>query len=104
MTVRDLYRILALSPKSIEVQFYDEQHNEYDCLPNMEMEEYEVLYIKDWKAETREPNALEPYNFFNSSLCLSIVIAPPKAVIEARKTIDEIYNSMGIKDERFLIY
>ena len=76
MTVRDLYRVLTLSPKSIEVQFYDEQHNEYDFTPNLE--EYEVLYIKNWQAGIREPNALEQSKLFNSYLHLSIVIAPPK--------------------------
>ena len=81
MTVRDLYRVLTLSRKSIEVRFYDEQHNEYDFSPNIE--EYEVLYIKDWQAGTYEPNALEQYNPFNSYLRLSIVIASPKAMIES---------------------
>lgn len=76
MTVRDLYRVLTLSPKSIEVQFYDEQCNEYDSLYGIE--EYEVLYIKDWQVGTYEPTALEQYNPFNSYLRLSIVIAPPK--------------------------
>ena len=74
MTVRDLYRVLTLSQK---VQFYDEQCNEYDSLCGIE--EYEVLYIKDWQAGTYEPNALEQYNPFKSYLRLSIVIAPPKA-------------------------
>lgn len=75
MTVRDLYRVLTLSPKSIEVQFYDEQCNEYDSLYSIE--EYEVLYIKDWQAETYELNVLEQHYPFNSRLRLSIVIAPP---------------------------
>lgn len=99
MTVRDLYKVLTLSPKSIEVQFYDEQCNEYDSLYGIE--EYEVLYIKDWKTETHEPtesNALEQYNPFNSSLRLSIVIASPKAMIEATNTIKEIYDLILSKE------
>ena len=75
MTVRDLYRVLTISQKSIKVQFYDEQHNEYDFTSNLE--EYEILYIKNWKAGIREPNDLEQCKIFNSYLCLSIVIAPP---------------------------
>lgn len=85
MTVRDLYRVLTLSSKSIEAQFYDEQCNEYDSLYSIE--EYEVLYIKDWQAEIYELNVLEQHYPFNSCLHLSIVIAPPKAVIEAMNTI-----------------
>lgn len=75
MTVRDLYRVLTLSQKSIEVQFYDEQCNEYDSLCGIE--EYKVLYIKGWRAGIREPNDLEQNKLFNSYLRLSIVIAPP---------------------------
>ena len=101
MTVRDLYKVLTLSQKSIEVRFYDEQCNEYDSL--YDIEEYEVLYIKDWQAETHEPNPLEQYNPFNSYLRLSIVIASPKAMIEAMNTIKEIYDLISSKkdyDER----
>ena len=95
MTVRDLCEVLTLSPKSIEVQFYDEDCNEYDSL--FGIEEYEVLYIKDWQAGTHEPNALEQYNPFNNYLHLSVVIASPKAMIKATNTIKEIYNL--IKDK-----
>ena len=99
MTVRDLYRVLTLSPKSIEVQFYDEQCNEYDSLYGIE--EYEVLYIKDWQAGTHEltHELNEQYNPFNNFLRLSIVIAPPKAVIEHRNAIDEIYNLISSKKD-----
>lgn len=99
MTVRDLLRILALSPKSIEVQFHDEQCNEYDSLYGIE--EYEVLYIKDWKTEIHEPTepaALEQYNPFNNCLRLSVVIASPKAMIEATNTIKEIYDLILSKE------
>lgn len=97
MTVRDLYEILTLSPKSIEVQFYDEDCNEYDSL--FGIEEYEVLYIKDWQVgtyESTESVALEQYNPFKNYLRLSVVVASPKAMIT--NTIKEIYNL--IKDER----
>lgn len=78
MTVRDLFKILALSPKSIEIQFYNEQNNIYDSLHNKE--EYEVLYIKDWQIGTYtiKTNVLEQYTLYKSRLCLSVVIAPPK--------------------------
>ena len=88
MTVGDLLRILALSPKPIEVQLYDERYNRYDSLCGIE--EYEVLYIQDWQVGTHEPNALEQWNY--NCLRLSIAIASPKAMIEATNTIKEIYD------------
>ena len=94
MTVRDLYKVLTLSPKSIEIRLYDEDCNEYDSLCGIE--EYEVLYIKDWQVGTYEPNALEQYNPFNSYLRLSVVIASPKAMIT--NTIKEIYDLIISKE------
>lgn len=92
MTVRDLYKILILSPKLIGVQFYDEQNNIYYSLHNIKhnIEEYEVLYIKDWRVENYP---------LNGYLRLSFAIAPPKTMIEATNTLKEIYNLI-IKDER----
>ena len=92
MTVRDLYKVLTLSPKLIEAQFYDEDCNEYDSL--YDIEEYEVLYIKDWEVEIYESD-----NPFKTCLRLFIVITSPKSMVEATNTIKEIYNLI-IKDER----
>lgn len=91
MTVRDLYKVLVLSPKLIGVQFYDEQNNIYYSLHNIEhnIEEYEVLYIKDWQVENYP---------LNGYLRLSIVIASPKTMVEATNTIKEIYDLILSKE------
>ncbi len=88
MTVRDLCEVLTLSPKLIEAQFYDEDCNEYDSLCGIE--EYKVLYIKDWEVEIYESDALKHNNPFKTCLRLFVVIASPKAMIT--NTIKEIYD------------
>lgn len=77
MTVRDLYRVLTLSTCNIELEFYDE--NLISLLYNnvSEIQNDDILYIKNWVTFEEQRTPIEGVSrslLYKSVLRLYIVI------------------------------